>query len=179
MLKSIKYKLLIQQHKSRIYGYSLYMLKNKLDADDVTQEVMIRTWNNLDKFNFEAAKSWIMKTTHNLCLDYLRRRKLASQREYVIDETAEERLHDVDRLKDPEIGARREMLKVKIQQAVDKLPESLRNIFVMYEIQGLKYREISEILNIPLNSVKVYLLRARKQLQLELKEFRNESVETY
>lgn len=179
MLKSIKYKLLIQQHKSRIYSYSLYMLRNRLDADDVTQEVMIRTWNNIEKFNFDSAKSWIMKTTHNLCLDYLRRRKLASQREYVIDENAEDRLYDADRLKDPEIGTRREMLKAKIHEAIGRLPESLKNIFVMYEIQGLKYREISEILGIPLNSVKVYLLRARKKLQTELKEFRNESIETY
>lgn len=155
------------------------MLRNKLDADDVTQEVMIRTWNNIDKFNFDAAKSWIMKTTHNLCLDYLRRRKLESQREYVIDETSKERLHDNDRLKNPEVSAIREMLKARIHDAMERLPENLKTIFVMYEIQGLKYKEISEILNIPLNSVKVYLLRARKKLQLELKEFRNESIETY
>ena len=47
------------------------MLRNKLDADDVTQEVFIRIWNNFEKFDANAAKSWIMKTTHNLCLDYL------------------------------------------------------------------------------------------------------------
>ncbi len=155
------------------------MLKNKLDADDVTQEVFIRIWKNLDKFDIQSAKSWIMKTTHNLCLDYLRRRKLATEREYIIDEDSEERIKNDDRFGDPEMETRREILKEKIQEAIERLPENFKSIFVMYELQGLKYKEISEILNLPLNSVRVYLLRARKKLQEELREFRHETTENY
>jgi len=155
------------------------MLRNKLDADDITQEVFIRIWNNFEKFEPNAAKSWIMKTTHNLCLDYLRSRKLATEREYVIDEESEERLKSDDRFSDPEVETRREILKEKIHEAIEKLPENFKNIFVMYELQGLKYKEISEILNLPLNSVRVYLLRARKKLQEELREYKHETTENY
>jgi RNA polymerase sigma-70 factor, ECF subfamily len=155
------------------------MLRNKLDADDVTQEVLIRVWNNFEKFDPKAAKSWIMKTTHNLCLDYLRRRKLATEREYVIDEDSEERIQNNDRFSDPELETRREILKEKIHEAIERLPENFKSIFVMYELQGLKYKEISEILNLPLNSVRVYLLRARKKLQEELREFKHETTENY
>lgn len=153
------------------------MLKNRLDADDVTQEVMIRIWNNLDNFDLGSAKSWIMKTTHNLCLDYLRRRKVNSQREYINNEGDELTIKAPHYLSDPEITTRREMLKERINSAIEQLPDMLKEIFIMYEIQGFKYKEISEVINIPLNSVKVYLLRARKKMQEELKEFKNETIE--
>lgn len=51
------------------------------------------------------------------------------------------------------------------------MPEKLKTIFVMYEINEMKYKEISDLLNIPINSVKVFLLRARKKLQLELQSY--------
>ena len=51
------------------------MLKNRMDADDITQEVLIRIWKNLGNFIILSAKSWIMKTTHNLCIDFIRRNK--------------------------------------------------------------------------------------------------------
>ncbi len=178
MLKSLKYKFLIQQYKNRIYSYSFYMLKNRMDADDVTQEVFIRIWKNVETFNYSSAASWIMKTTHNLCIDYLRKINITMRREVEIDEQLEEEVQN-NRISDPEIEARKNMLKNKIGSAIETLPDQLKNVFVMYELQGLKYREISEMTSIPLNSVKVYLLRARKKLQEELKEFKNEKIESY
>ena len=148
-----------------------------MDADDVTQEVLIKIWKNIDNFNMSSAASWIMKTTHNLCIDYLRKRNISMKREFEINEQFENEHRSYDRWSDPEIEARREFLKAKIKQAVELLPDQMKIVFVMYELQGLKYREISEITNIPLNSVKVYLLRARKKLQEELKEYKDEKVD--
>ena len=104
---------------------------------------------------------------------------MAAQREFIIDEDSQDRIKDTDKLKDPEIETRLILLKEKIHNAIECLPENLKNIFVMYELQGLKYREISEILDMPLNSVRVYLLRARKKLQEELREYKHEIIETY
>ncbi|MHB1688070.1 MAG: RNA polymerase sigma factor [Ignavibacteriaceae bacterium] len=174
MLKSLRYKILIQQHKNRIYSYSYFMLRNRMDADDVTQEVFIRIWKNMETFNINKAKSWIMKTTHNLCLDYLRQRQSSTNRFIEINEEFENNFKEDDVLSDPEITLRREMIKSRIKEAVERLPDILRSVFVLYELEGMKYKEISEILNIPVNSVKVYLLRARKKLQVELKEFVHE-----
>ncbi len=145
-----------------------------MDADDITQEVLIRIWNNIDNFNIDKAKSWIMRTTHNLCLDYLRKRQTATKKFIDIDEEFENNFIEEDVLSDPEISLRREFIKSKIKDAVESLPEVLKSVFVMYELEGMKYKEISEVLNLPMNSVKVYLLRARKKLQLELKELVHE-----
>lgn len=147
------------------------MLKDKMDADDVTQEVMIRIWKNVDNFNVLAAKTWILKTTHNLCIDYLRKRKSYTMRGYSIDEMFEESYEAEGIRNDPYILSHLKIMTDKIKEAIKKLPENLRSVFVLYEIQGFKYREISKSLDIPLNTVKVYILRARKKLQEELKHY--------
>ena len=171
MLEQPRYRFLIQQYKNRIYTYSLYMLKNKMDADDVTQEVMIRIWKNIDGFNVFAAKTWIMKTTHNLCIDYLRKRSVALNRELEINELVEESIEADRSEENPYLITHIKIMASKVKEAIQRLPENLRSVFVLYEIQGLKYKEISKTLDMPLNSVKVYLLRARKKLQEKLKGY--------
>ncbi|NNG26042.1 MAG: RNA polymerase sigma factor [Ignavibacteriaceae bacterium] len=174
MLESSKFNFLVDQHKNRIFNYALYMLRNKMDAEDITQEVMIRTWQNINKFNFYAARAWIMRTTHNLCIDYLRRNQLSFRRETTIDNEDENYLEDKSNDGNPANVVNKKMIDTKIKSAIEKLPEKLKSPFVLYELEGFKYREISKILDVPLNTVKVSLLRARKYLQKELKEYKND-----
>ncbi len=152
------------------------MLKNKMDADDVTQEVMIRIWQNIDRFNILAAKTWIMKTTNNLCIDYLRRRSIALSREIEIDEEFEETYSNNSKTEDPYLTTHIKMMLSKVKDAIQLLPENLRSVFVLYEVQGFRYHEISKMLDMPMNTVKVYLLRARKKLQEELKNYNPQEV---
>ncbi len=174
MLSNLKYNLLLKQYKDRIYSYSIYMLKNSMDAEDVTQEVLVRLWKNIDNFNLSSAKSYIMTMTHNLCIDYLRRRKLFVNREIEIDEVFEETYLNVDKSIEPEEMTNSRDLNQKLKSAIESLPEKLKSVFVMYQLQGMKYKEISDVLDIPINSVKVYLMRARTILQKELKQVRHE-----
>jgi len=152
------------------------MMHNEMDAEDIAQEVMIRTWQNIDKFNFYAASAWMMRTTHNLCIDYLRRNKMQFQREVSIDDNLSEKIEDKKHGTMPEKTLSQNLLNEKIKNAVENLPERLKSPFVLYELQGFKYKEISKILDIPLNSVKVNILRARKQLQKDLKVYAREEL---
>jgi RNA polymerase sigma-70 factor, ECF subfamily len=171
MTEIIKYNYLVNKYKNRIFNYSHYMMRNRMDADDITQEVLIRIWKNMGKFSFSSAKSWIMKTTHNLCLDYLRNRQVSMVRHQFVNEDEEETLVN-EYLPAPDETAHVTLMEGVIDSAISRLPENLRSIFIMYEIQGFKYEDISRILEIPLNSVKVYLMRARKKLQEELKVYK-------
>ena len=171
MLKELKFKSLVNQHKNRVYNYSFYMLGNRFDADDITQEVLIRTWKNMDKFNYNSAKAWMMTTTHNLCIDYLRKNKKSNRRTKEIDEVIEEKLPDRTGISSPDGIVHEKILDRKLKDSINCLPESVKSPFILYQFEGLKYKEISQVLNIPLNSVRVYILRARKKLQEELKEF--------
>jgi len=174
MLQSSKFDYLIEQNKNKIFNYSLYMMHNQMDAEDITQEVMIRIWQNINKFNFLAARAWIMRTTHNLCIDYLRRNKNQYQRELSFDDNLSERIEDKRNAVMPDEALNQSLLDQNIKRAVENLQERLKSPFVLYELQGFKYKEISKIFDMPLNSVKVNILRARKQLQKELKLYARE-----
>jgi len=176
MFAEQRYRFLIKQYKNKIYTYSLYMLKNRMDADDVTQEVIIRIWQNIDKFNILAAKTWIIKTTNNLCIDYLRRRAVAVNREFEIDEYFEDTYSKNHNSENPYLITHFKMIASKVKEAIQRLPENLRSVFVLYEIEEMKYKEISKALDLPINSVKVSLLRARKKLQEELREYEPQEI---
>lgn len=147
------------------------MLKNKMDADDVTQETMIRIWKNIESVNAFAAKTWIMKTTHNLCIDFLRKRAVGFEKENEITEHIVESIATEESFHNPYLTTHNNIVASKIKDAIQRLPENLKSVFVLYEINELKYKEIAKTLDLPENSVKVYLLRARKRLQEELKAY--------
>jgi RNA polymerase sigma-70 factor (ECF subfamily) len=171
MITETKYNFLVEQYKDRVYSYSLYMLRNRMDADDVAQEVLIKIWNNIHKFNILAAKTYIMKMTHNLCIDYLRKRKNElTKNPYSVDDISE--FIENKEGENPMLDLENKITDSQIKAAVKKLPDNQKSVFVLYEIQGMKYKEISKTLNIPINSVKVYLMRARKQLQVMLNELK-------
>lgn len=147
------------------------MLKNRMDADDITQEVLIKIWQNINKFNILAAKTWIMKTTHNLCIDYLRRRKAdLNKNPYSVDDVSE--FIENNENENPMLKTENKFAEREIKKAIKNLSENQKSVFVLYEIQGLKYKEISKTLDIPINTVKVTLMRARKELQTNLHEIK-------
>lgn len=140
------------------------MLKNRMDADDITQEVLIKIWKNINSFNIFAAKTWIMKTTHNQCIDFLRKRNAdLLKNPYSVDDVSE--FIENNEVENPMLIIENKFAENKIKDAIKLLPDNQRSVFVLYEIQGMKYKEISKTLELPINSVKVYLMRARKQLQ--------------
>lgn len=176
MLSSAKFDYIIKQHKKKIYNYAIYMLKNRMDAEDITQEVLLRTWKNINNFNFLAAKAWVMRTTHNLCIDLIRKNKSIYYREIQIEENHSEEIPDLELNNNPEKTVDKLTSEKIVKEAIENLPEQLKSVFVLYEIQEFKYKEISEMLDIPLNTVKVNILRARRQLQKELKLYAEERI---
>ena len=151
------------------------MLGNKFDAEDALQDVLIKTWENINGFNILSAKAWIIRTTHNRCLDLLRKRKRNLNNETPIDDSFESNYISPNAT-DLNTVVNDKIIIEQIKEKIKILPENLKSVFVLYEIQGLKYKEISKALDIPINSVKVYLMRARKKLQEELRSYELQEV---
>jgi RNA polymerase sigma-70 factor (ECF subfamily) len=151
------------------------MLGNRFDAEDAVQDVLIKTWENIYSFNILSAKSWIIKTTHNRCIDIIRKRKLITTNELPIGENYESGFLNSNQT-DLNTIINNKIINEHISLKIKLLPEKLKSVFILYEIQGFKYREIGKALDIPLNSVKVYLMRARKKLQEELKSYELQDV---
>jgi RNA polymerase sigma-70 factor (ECF subfamily) len=103
-----------------------------------------------------------LQTTRYYCLDQIRRRSNRAAPLPLEDGVLEEQPDEF--AVNPSLAADSSLRLDQARVALLKLPENLRSVFVLYEVNGLRYREIARTLGIPLNSVKVYLSRARERL---------------
>lgn len=157
---------ILSEHKDRVFSYSFYVLGNREDAEDVTQDVFIRLWQNMGRIDHSRRTSWIMKVAHNRCIDTARSRKRTVHRRGDPDMlTTENPEIQVSREMTP--GLRNESRETRklLLEALRRIPVKARSILVLHYYHGLKYRVIGEMLDINVNSVKVEVHRARKQLR--------------
>lgn len=153
-----------------MFGYALYMLKNRMDAEDVTQEAMIRLWKNVNSFKVRAASSYIMRITHNLCIDHIRKTTISKNQFVSIDDYFFD-LPDSDETNSPECETQKNMMGQELENLIRQLPENYRAPFVLYQLQGFKYKEIGNILDMTLSAVKVNIMRARQKLQADMRQY--------
>jgi RNA polymerase sigma-70 factor (ECF subfamily) len=161
--------MLAEAYRDRIYTFALYSLRNAEDADDVTQDVLIRLWQNTDAIDAERAGAWIMRVARNAVIDVTRRRKT---RAGVIAEEVDHEIAANYAHNDPDTDRRvvsREF-REDLERALAEIGEPYRSILIMREVQELSYGEITEAVEMPLNTVKVYLHRGRRMLRKMLKE---------
>jgi len=162
MIRELEFKILCERHSDEIYRYSRGLLANQADAEDATQEVLLRLWRHLPRLNPFNLRAWLLQTTRCYCLDQIRRRSNSAAL-LPLEDSVLERQPDEFAI-DPSLAADTSFRLEQARHALLKLPENLRSVFVLYEVNGLRYREIAKTLGIPLNSVKVYLSRARERL---------------
>lgn len=158
---------LVRKHQDKVYRLAFYLLKNSEDAKDVTQETFFRAWQHRKKIRQETAHSWFLKVAQNLCFNQLKKRKFQVHLSEEDGETFENLLHTHSYKSNPspdEIAIKQEV-KQLVHQAIDELPPNMRSIIVMRELEEMSYKEIAEILNQPVNSVKSTVFRARKKLR--------------
>ncbi len=134
--------------------------------EDIEQEVYIRTFKNLNKYE-ERNKfsSWISVITANICRDYLKSAFFKNQKNTLYDE---DMVLSAKSNNQPErILSQKERQKA-VLKAVDLLPSKLKKVIILYEFEDLSYEQISKKLNIPIGTVKSRISNARKLLQSSL-----------
>ena len=158
----------VRRYRDRVYTFAFYTLRQREDAEDVTQEVLIRLWRHRAKVAQDSVLSWLLKVTRNACLDSIRRAKARHAR---VEPATDERLLDEATCErpTPQSVAEANDFDRALRLALDDLAPSYREIVVLREIDGLKYDEIAMITGRSLSSVKVSLHRARKQLRDRLR----------
>lgn len=156
----------VHQYQDRVFSFACYLLGSRDDARDVTQDVLIRLWRAGAGLDEDRVLQWLMRVTRNACIDVLRHRKTVNA-VVVAGADADDVPYSDDSPMDRVVTADQTQL---IESALEKLPEPHRSIVILREIQDLKYDEISAALEMPLNTVKVYLHRGRKMLREQLSE---------
>jgi RNA polymerase sigma-70 factor (ECF subfamily) len=167
-MSSLRFQTMMKKHKNWIFTYALYFLGNENDAKDITQEVLLKIWENITRIKTGAARYWIAKTTRNLCIDYARRKKAVTSRFEPITDTMADRLADSDPENNPLELVHATMVKSQIRDALEYLPDIQKSAVIMRDIQDMSYREISKSLDLPLNTTKVYIMRGRQALRENL-----------
>lgn len=154
---------LVTRYKNLVYSTVHYFEKEPENASDITQEVFIRVYRSLDKYNPQFKFStWIVRITRNLCLDEIRKKKviLLPIEEYVEVCRGEET---------PEAKYINREKSMQIKQAIDGLPEKYKTVVVLYHKMGLSYKDMAEKLGEPMSKIKNRMFKARTLLREKLK----------
>jgi RNA polymerase sigma factor (sigma-70 family) len=159
----------VAEHGGRVFTLALYLLNDRAEAEDVTQDVLVRFWQRGAEVDPDRIGAWLMRVTRNRCIDFLRTRQFARNRSASHDGS---RVLDmvVDARPGPETRARASELGSIINHALAGLSEPFRSVVVLREIQGHAYDEIAQVLDMPLNTVRVTLHRGRRMLREALRE---------
>jgi len=151
--------MLINSYSKSVYNIALNFFAERDIAADVTQEIFIKVYHNLDKFREEKNfTSWIFAISKNYCIDYWRKNKKYLLNNQELDEKigSNEPTPEEELMRESEI----EVLRKKIAQ----LDPELRIILIMRDIQDMTYQEIAEKFSIPEGTVKSRINRARLRL---------------
>jgi RNA polymerase sigma-70 factor (ECF subfamily) len=163
---------LVRRWERRIFALTYGMLGREEDARDATQETFLAAFRNLRGFRGEAkVSSWLHRIAVNQCISRQRRAKVRG--ESALDDEQENQAASfaapVNESPVRVVEGRQETLAVR--RAINSLPLELKQVVVMKEFEELTFREIADVLELPLSTVKSRLYTALKQLQMRLQKF--------
>lgn len=165
---------LMEKHMGIIYNIALRMTANQDDAEDMTQEIMIKIFRSLGSFKGNSKFStWIYRVAVNTCLDELKKKKnkkhLSLDAEISGDD-GENQIEIKDDSPSPEKLAEQNELRDMVAAAVKLLSDEHRAVIVLRDIRGMSYSEIAGILGCSDGTVKSRISRARAQLKMILEK---------
>lgn len=168
---------LVRAYDRSVLRLAMNLLRSPEDARDVYQEAFLRVYRNIHSFRFDCSfHTWLYRIVTNICLDHLRRRKVRKEEQTVV-ETAD---GPVDRIEsfeeraataDPERSLLNRELTHQIHTALQELTPRERMVFELRHYQGLRLRNIGEVLGTSEEAAKNCLFRATQKMRVKLGDF--------
>ncbi|NNE30755.1 MAG: RNA polymerase sigma factor [Winogradskyella sp.] len=162
------YAQLVDRYKDLVYTLALRMLRHREEAEEVAQDTFIKIFKSIANFKGDSkCSTWIYKVTYNTCLDRIKKNKRFHS-DVVIDELT---LNKIDVIDDTLQKMIKEEKNTLIKNCINKLPEDSSALLTLFYFEELSLDEISKIINVEANTVKVKLFRARKKLAVILEQY--------
>lgn len=149
---------LARKHYRDLYGFALMLTGKEADACDVAQDALLKAFQKIRSYRREAPfRTWLLQIARNAFYDRARResrehRKAARLRERSVSE----------QVMDPERAMFRKQTHKKVHSALSEVPELFREVVILFDLNGLSYQEISEVVGVPMGTVKSRLRRGRE-----------------
>ena len=166
------------KEKSGLFRFIRRLVPSKEDAEDILQDVFYQLMNYTDFEIIESLNSWLFKTAKNRIIDKRRKKKPESFSETVREEFEDDETFSIEDFLPsldltPEDIILKDEFNDKFEQALAELPEEQRNVFLMNEIDGLSFNEISELTGLKVNTLLSRKHYAVKQLNEKLNKYLN------
>jgi RNA polymerase sigma-70 factor (ECF subfamily) len=163
----------VMPHLDAAYNLARWLVKNPADAEDVVQEACLRAVRFIGGFREGDARAWLLKIVRNSAYSFLERKRPAE-----LAEEFDETLHLPDGAEYGSVEA--ELTRAQdselLQAALEMLPVRFREAIILRELEGLSYKEIAEVMEIPIGTVMSSLARGREQLREKLLALRGREV---
>lgn len=161
---------LVERYHRKVFAIALRMVANRSDAEDVAQEVFVKLYENLHRYDAsQPLQNWLLRIASNHTLNWLEKHRKGKEIQEV---TGPGEMRPSLRLADPspapDARVEQRELNEALSAALGKLPDNFRLVIVLKYIEEYTAEEIAEILGAPRNTVKTWILRAREALRTEL-----------
>ncbi len=160
--EQMRFERLVLPHLDAAFNLARWLLRSSVEAEDVAQEAMLRSYRFFPGFRGGDVRAWLLQIVRNTCYTWLEKNRRTNE----VTEFNEE-IH----LKPgptPEALAIETDNRERLTRALESLPPRYREVIVLRELEGCSYQEIAEITSIPMGTVMSTLSRARQQLQMVL-----------
>lgn len=167
------FSLLVDRHKKHVFSLALRMLKNREEAEETAQDVFIKLFKSLDSYKGDAKfQTWLYRVAYNACLDRIK--KLNRERNILsIDEN---NIHKIADLDDALESLQKEERHLTVNACLQELPGEDHALLMMFYFEDKSLEEISTIIKLKPNHIKVKLFRLRKRLETLLSQRLEEQI---
>jgi RNA polymerase sigma-70 factor (ECF subfamily) len=147
-------------HLPAAYNLARWLTRNDHDAEDVVQEAYLRAYRSFDRFRGADGRAWLLAVVRNTCFTWLKQ-----NRAHELATPFDEALHSPEADTGPERRLLQQASADLLREALGELPAEFREVLVLRELEGLSYKEIAAVADVPLGTVMSRLTRARARLQ--------------
>lgn len=164
---------LIDAYQARLYGFVKRMVRNEEDALDVTQDVFIKAYQAIDKFDGRSSlRTWLFRIAYNQCVDRSRKAERVPKSDSMESNTdGDESLEVYDNRFNPETLLMNEELYAVVETAIGNISEKLRTVLLLHDREDMGYEEIAATIDVPVGTVKSRLFLARESLQRQVGQY--------
>jgi RNA polymerase sigma-70 factor (ECF subfamily) len=170
--KARRFKELVLPHLDSAYNLARWLTRSDADAQDVVQEACLRAFKYFDGFDGQYANAWLLKIVRNTCFSWIKANRPAAEAmawedkaEEVEADAASIALNAVGLGRSPEAALAEKQEARRLNRLLAELPPPYREVLILREMEDLSYREIADIVGVPIGTVMSRLARGRQSLQ--------------